>query len=551
MPGLRASAPFLSLHPAVVDRRVRDLTLLGLVGGLLPCAIALGIALKVPDPNLFALAGVVAGTLGVVALMLSTRYEATLAILAIYLGTIDGVIKLTTGSQATSSIRDLLIGAITLGALVRLVASRERIRLPPLSGWVIAFVALVVIEAANPELRGIPKLLAGFKQHLEWIPFFFFGYLLMRSKERFRKFFLLLGVIALANGVVSTIQTQLTPSQLASWGPGYAARINGTGSVSGRVYTDSRDKARVRPPGLGSDLGFGGGVGVLALPGILALLAAGGLSRRSPFALLLFVGALVAIVTSLQRTDVLGAVVAVIAFALLSLSVGRKVARPLAALLIVASISMVVISVLSSSAGQGVFSRYASISPDKAASTSYSYRVGDISEIPADINSFPFGAGLATAGAARTFGGVGGAVVDGHVASAESQYNYITLELGLPGLLLWVSLTVALLVLVIRRIRLIPDIELRLSLAGVFAVVIAFTMMGFAGPTMSNLPYGPFFWFAVGIAAYWFGGAQRRNLSGSGGAIRRSAIAGRGQWAQRRDLTANATERRSERWITR
>ena len=34
--------------------------------------------------------------------------------------------------------------------------------------------------------------------------------------------------------------------------------------------------------------------------------------------------------------------------------------------------------------------------------------------------------------------------------------------------------------------------------------------MGLAGPTMSNLPFGPFFWFAVGIAAYWFAGGLQR-----------------------------------------
>jgi hypothetical protein len=66
-------------------------------------------------------------------------------------------------------------------------------------------------------------------------------------------------------------------------------------------------------------------------------------------------------------------------------------------------------------------------------------------------------------------------------------------------------------VLVARRLRRIGDVELRLSLAGVFATVIAFTIMGFVGPTMSDLPFGPYFWFAVGIASYWFaGGIQRQ-----------------------------------------
>jgi hypothetical protein len=34
--------------------------------------------------------------------------------------------------------------------------------------------------------------------------------------------------------------------------------------------------------------------------------------------------------------------------------------------------------------------------------------------------------------------------------------------------------------------------------------------MGFTGPTMSSLPFGPFFWFAAGVASYWFAGGLQR-----------------------------------------
>ncbi len=499
--------PIARIHPVVLKRRARDLTLVGL-GGLVPLMVALGVALEIPNPNLLLMLGIVAGALGLFALATSTRYEVTLGLLALYLGMLDGPIKLLSGVHAASSIRDILIATISLGAVVRLVITKQRVRLPPLSGWVIAFVLLVLVEAANPSTRGLAKILGGFRQHLEWIPFFFFGYLLMRSKERFRKLFLILGVVVLANGIVSTVQTQLTPAQLSTWGPGYRELINGTGGVSGRGYVDSTGKVRVRPMALGSDMGFGGYVGVLALPGTLALLATGRLRRRW-FVGLLCLGALLAVATSLQRTAVLGAVIALLSFALLSISVGRRATRPLAALLAIIGLAFVLTSIFASDAGKGVFSRYASITPNKAASTSVNYREADLAQILPDIKAYPFGAGLATAGAARSFGGGPVATIGGRSVSAESQYNYVTLELGLPGLILWIALSVKLGVLVVRRLRRVGDIELRLSLAAVFATVLAFTTMGFAGPTMSNLPYGPFFWFAVGTAAYWFAGPGR------------------------------------------
>ncbi len=501
-PRLRLSSPIEGAHPAVLTRRLHETLLIG-VAGLIAMLVALGIALEVPNPNFLVALGVALGVLTIVVLVVSTRYEVSLVLLMFYFGLLDGPIKLESASQGASVIRDVLIGAICLGAVVRLVVNKERIRLPPLSGWVLAFVALVLVEAANPETKGVTKILGGFRQQLEWIPFFFFGYLVMRSKERFRKFFLILGVLALANGVVSTIQTQLTPAQVASWGPGYSELINGTGNVSGRGYTDSNGKLRVRPMALGPDSGFGGYVGVLALSGVLALFGTGCLSRRWPVAILC-IGVLLAVATSLQRTAVLGAVIALVSFGLLSLSAGRRMTRPLAALLVVVVLAFVVGSILGSDAGSGVFSRYASIAPSKAASTAVNYREKDLGQIPTDIKHYPFGAGLSSAGAGRFFGGLAVATIEGHTASGESQYNYVTLELGLPGLILWVALSANLILLAVRRLRVVKDVELRISLAAVFAAVIAFTVMGFAGPTMSSLPFGPYFWFSVGIASYWF-----------------------------------------------
>jgi len=180
------------------------------------------------------------------------------------------------------------------------------------------------------------------------------------------------------------------------------------------------------------------------------------------------------------------------------------VARALTAVLVVVVLTFALGSVLTANIGKGVLSRYTSIAPEKAASTSISYREKTLAQIPADIANAPFGVGLATAGAAAAFGGKDRATIEGQSASAESQYNFVTLELGLPGLLLWIALSVKLLVLGARRLRHIADLELRIDLVAVFAGLFAIAMMGFAGPTMSHPPSGPYFWFAAGIFAYWF-----------------------------------------------
>jgi hypothetical protein len=512
-PYLRLSGPAAGSGSSVLRRRVGDLLRIG-VTGLIPLVVALGIAIEMPRPNYLLILGVVVGSLCVVALMTSARYEVTVAILALYLGLLDGPVKLLSGGGTTASaVRDVLIFAVSLGAIMRLIASRERVRLPPLFGWVFAWIVLVVIEAFNPGTHGLLKVVGGFRQLLEWVPFFFFGYMIMRSKERLRVLFLLLGAIALANGLVSLYQTRISPRQLASWGPGYAQYVEGGkgfeggAGTTGRTYS-SEGVARVRPPALGSEEGFGGGAGTLALPGLLALLAVGR-RRRRWLVVLLLLGALLAIGTSLQRTQVLGGVAAAVSFGLLSLGAGRRVTGPLAALLTVVVLAFAIGAVLVSAEGSGVFSRYASISPSNAGSTTVNYREKTILQIPRYIEDAPFGVGLATVGAGAGFGGKNEVELEGHGVTGESQYNFVTLELGVLGLILWVALTTKVILLAARRLRRIADIELRVYLVAPFAAFIAFTLAGFGGATTPSAVFGPFFWFATGIAAYWFAGPGR------------------------------------------
>src|SRR5207248_10874552 len=106
----------------------------------------------------------------------------------------------------------------------------------------------------------------------------------------------------------------------------------------GRVFV-SEGKARVRPMALGSDSGRGGGLGVITLPGVLALLAVASVRRRW-VAILLCLGALLAIATSLGRIQVVGAVLAVLAFLGLATVAGRRVSRPIGALLAVISLAV-------------------------------------------------------------------------------------------------------------------------------------------------------------------------------------------------------------------
>ena len=498
------------MHPVVYSRRMKDHALLA-ASILTPILLGLAITIQFQKPSLLLLLAGVAGVAAIVLLMSSPRYEVTLTVIVLYLGLLEGPAKLGSGSHAAASVvRDVLIFSVCIGALVRLAGRREPIRFPPLSGWVLAFVGVVVLEAFNPKTAGIAKVAGGFRQQLEWVPFFFFGYALIRSKDRFRKLFILMGVIALANGLVGTYQTRLSPTALAGWGPGYHELVLGTNEEGGktalaaRTFGSGEGVGRVRPPALGTDAGFGGGVGGLALPALLALIATGRLRRRWPM-IILALGAILAVVTGLGRLQVVGAVLAVFAFIGLSFSAGRKVAKPLAAMLAIIALGVPLIAVLIAVNGSGAFSRYTSIAPEKLASAK-DKKTTSLTHIPTLLAAEPFGVGLGTVGAAAGFGGKQTNLYEGHGVSAETQYNFVADELGLPGLLVWCAFSIRLLVLGLTGLRRIRDIEIRIYLAAMIASFIAMTIMGFEGPTMSSAAFGPFFWAFAGTCAYWFMG---------------------------------------------
>jgi hypothetical protein len=495
-------------HPAVRGRRMHDLVSLAL-GGLIPLAIGLGITLESPKPDPVLVAGILLGAVGVCVLLLSTRYEVTLTLLVLYLGLLDGPIKLEAASAVASGMRDILIIAIALGMILRLIVKRERVRLPPLSGWVLAFVAFVLIEALNPDTHGLVKSIGGYRQQLEWVPFFFFGYLMIRSKRRFRQLFLILGVIALANGAVGAVQARLSPGQLASWGSGYRELEDGGegNGITGRTYS-VEGVAHVRPPALGSDAGFGGGVGTLALPLLLALLVARPLRRRWPI-VLCSIGAVLGIATAASRTAVVGAVIGLLAFALLSLLAGLRVSRPLMGVIGMVVVVIAVGAALIAVDGSGIFARQETLtSVERAEETGGNGKERSLAQIPRDLVDAPFGFGLGTAGSVSGFGGHQRLEVEGKRVEGGSAYSLLMKELGFPGLLLWVGLSVSAIGLAVTRLRQVEDTEVRTYLIGLTAAFIAFTIQGLSGPTLA-VTVGAFLWLVPGVISYWLAGPRK------------------------------------------
>ena len=436
------------------------------------------------------------------------NYRLTLAVLLFYLAVIDGYVKNRTGSAYVTLVRDALLYAIAVGVGVRLVLRRTDIRLPPLTGWVLFFVGLTLVELANPNGRSMLHSLGAIRPHLEFVVLFFFGFVALRSPRHIRVFLLLVLLGAAINGIVSYVQSGLSPDQLASWGPGYASKIKGTGDVAGRVFVDTQGTQHLRPFGLGADAGFAGSMALLAVPAALAFLGLAG-RRRGPAvaAGLLGMFVVVGVATSASRTSVLGSIAAALAFAGLS-SVSRRLWSTFISLAIGTILAFALISFLATHVQTGVFDRFLSIAPGKVFHTTFEYRKGTYQALPGYLSTYPLGAGLGSVGPAGGFAvsGIGGKLFSqeaGRALNGESQVSFMLLELGVAGVLVWAYLTIRLLGLALRRIRRVANSEMRTLLAALAAPLFGITATAWAGPTTGGSPFSPYFWFVGGVLVYW------------------------------------------------
>jgi hypothetical protein len=430
-------------------------------------------------------------------LVLNPRLERNLVIFALYLGLVDGYLKLSTGSNLAPVARDVLLYSIVIGALLRLAISDQKVRLPKYTAHVALFVALVLAQTLNPATPGAKAALGGLRQHLEFVPLFFLGYVCMRTEKRLRAFLILLLVVAALNAIVAAVQYNLSPEALASWGPGYSERILGTGAFEGaaRTFSDAAGASRVRPFGLGSDLGAAGVVGWSSIGAALALIALPRAPRLRIAGAIGLIFCVLAVLSAQSKAVVFIAVLVPIAFAALTVT-SREATRGVVTLLVGGLLIYATVTVfLGENEGTGG-SRLAGLGSGQLQSTIAQERGNSAKLIPTYAARYPLGNGLGRAGPAAGFGG------GGSTLNAENEPNFLIGELGTLGLLVVLTLWVRVLVDGVRAVRRTTDTRVRLFLAALMAALLGCALSWLASTPTVSTPAGPLFWFVAGVIAW-------------------------------------------------
>jgi hypothetical protein len=312
-------------------------------------------------------------------------------------------------------------------------------------------------------------------------------------------------ICASVGGIFSYIQSTLTPEQFASWGPGYAERILGTGvfAEGPRVAYAETGVERVRPFGLGSDLGAGAVIAAMGLPALVALMmGARGALRMAMFPLA--IGIALAVATTGTRAGLIIAFVSATSFALLA-ATSRNAMRVIAGLAVGAILVYTAFGVLGSE--NDTARRIQSIAPTEAFSTFSRERGASVLGFGTYAVQYPLGIGVGSVGPASF--AFGSRSETSKNFNSETQWNFLLLETGLVGFALIVAMNVRLMWVSLTRIRHMRDSLLRLQVAALAAPLFGLLAAGFAGPTTASSPQAPYFWLVAGILSFWLITAYR------------------------------------------
>lgn len=443
---------------------------------------------------------------------LTTRHVgAALLVLGVYLATLDGPIRLFSGLSATSAGRDILAYALATNVFLRRRSGQERRAHPPYLTVIVAIVALCCAQLLNPYNNSVAYSLVALRPHLEWLPMFYLGYVLLRDLTSLRAASIVLSLVSVANGVVGLVQFLLTPAQLAAWGPGYDSLVFGGGVRAGRTFFDSGGVEHVRPFALGPDTGFGGYIGALALPATLALLFQPKGRYDRAIGAVGLAGSLLAVGTSQSRSALIAAILAVVIY--MVLAARARLFLPGVGALGFLTVGAAVLTLgLQGKENDPKLSRYRTVLPDRVLSTTIEYRAFNLADFDSYLKRFPAGAGIGSSSppAASLLPG-GGPALAGRL-DTESELTFLLVELGIPGLLLFAGFTLALIARAVAGLPQPGDPDAVIYLSAVVASISVIAALWIASPVTARTPTAPMFWLCAGAIGWWMATPTQRAM---------------------------------------
>lgn len=407
----------------------------------------------------------------------------------IVVAAVDGFLKGLSPGWHTQVLKDYILGICLLRwGWLSVLGHRRRSVTTRVGRMVGLFVAWCVVELFNARNFNFVMAMAGFRMWVIWLPVFFLAYDTLRTRREVERFVIFVAALMLPLALYAIVQYQIGFDHLYALGEGFDVYLKSQ-------YATETHEIELRPPATMISPHSLAGACVMAL-----CLGMGGLGyfRRPRRAEVLILVSLPVVGVALLLTAVRNAYASAFAGLLVMLGLIRRPGLIVAAMLVAGLAAWQVnaltggnaLARLNTIVTEPEYTRTRILTPWRTALFW--------------VNQHPLGGGIST--------GVGvGRMLQEDIADissapefrtpwAENEYARALIELGLPGLLLFVGMLVACLVEVFRAYRGAQEPRDRRLIAGILAAVVSMMLRLTVGSALYGWPEGILFWCYVAIA---------------------------------------------------
>ena len=420
---------------------------------------------------------------------LSKDWERSIKLFFCYLS-IEGLLKMITNYHPVVHIgADILLLLICLNwffATVIIGFREAKFRKAPLTMPIIFFVLWILIEIVNPYAISLYASVASFKVHITMIPFYFFAYFFIDSKEQIIKYWNLFLGICFMVCTFAIVEYILGPKSLTWISSTYVQKAE---RFHGFLY---------RPFSTTALAGGGSIFAHIAAPfAISSLFFKNSVFKRILIVLLLFFATMTLFISQVRQLFLASLIVLIISFILMRSYLSKAVFN----IIIISVIGLFAFQVTLDYAMKRtlIMERFATLLNVKTYKTA---RAGGMEKMLDVAFNYPLGAGMSRTGSAaskfkkdiekdRTISPLFGMV--------DNYFAAMMIETGIPGTAL---ITFIFLYFIIKGFQIqksMKDKELKVIAITLFAFMGSLFFMSFGSQPITANPYQSLFWFLGGL----------------------------------------------------
>src|SRR3989338_1983442 len=368
-----------------------------------------------------------------------------------------------------------------------IIGFREaKFRKAPLTMPIIFFVLWILIEIANPYAISLYASVASFKVHITMIPFYFFAYFFIDSKEQIMKYWNLFLGICFMVCTFAIVEYILGPKSLTWISSTYVQKAE---RFHGFLY---------RPFSTTTMAGGGSIFAHIAAPfAISSLFFKNSVFKRTFIFLLLFFAIITLFISQIRQLFLTFLIVFFISFILMRSYLSK------------AALNIIIISIIGLFGFQialdyaikrtVILERFTTLLSVETYKTA---RIGGMQKMLNAAVDYPLGAGMSRTGSAgtkfkkeiekdRTVSPLLGAV--------DNYFAVMMIETGIPGTILITFIFLYFIIKGFQIQRSMKDKELKVIAITLFAFMMSLFFMSFGSQPITANPYQSLFWFLGGL----------------------------------------------------